>query len=45
MLNRIIAFSLKNKLVVALLTIAMVVWGVYNFIQLPIDAVPDITNN
>lgn len=45
MLNRIIAFSLKNKLVVALLTMAMVVWGVYNFIQLPIDAVPDITNN
>jgi heavy metal efflux system protein len=45
MLNKIIAFSLKNKLVVGLLTLAMAIWGVYNFIQLPIDAVPDITNN
>ena len=45
MLNRTISFSIRNKFVVGLLTLAMIVWGVYNFVQLPIDAVPDITNN
>lgn len=45
MLDRIIHFSIHNKLVVAILTLAMAVWGIYSLTQLPIDAVPDITNN
>ncbi|HRY99058.1 MAG TPA: CusA/CzcA family heavy metal efflux RND transporter, partial [Bacteroidales bacterium] len=45
MINSIIAFSLRNRMVIALLTLAMIGLGVYNFIRLPIDAVPDITNN
>lgn len=45
MLNKIIDFSIRNKLVVGLLTLALILWGAYNFVQLPIDAVPDITNN
>ncbi|WP_192823017.1 CusA/CzcA family heavy metal efflux RND transporter [Rufibacter sp. LB8] len=45
MLQKIIAFSIQNKLVVGLLTVALVAWGVYNVQRLPIDAVPDITNN
>ena len=45
MLDKIIIFSIKNKLVIGLLTIALIVWGFYSFIGLPIDAVPDITNN
>ncbi|MFC6996178.1 CusA/CzcA family heavy metal efflux RND transporter [Rufibacter roseus] len=45
MLQKIIAFSIKNKLVIGLLTVALVAWGVYNVQRLPIDAVPDITNN
>jgi cobalt-zinc-cadmium resistance protein CzcA len=45
MLNKTIAFSIRNKFVIGLLTIGLVIWGGYNFIQLPIDAVPDITNN
>ncbi|MBS1763806.1 MAG: CusA/CzcA family heavy metal efflux RND transporter [Bacteroidetes bacterium] len=45
MLDRIIAFSIKNKLVVALMTLALIVWGVWSATRLPIDAVPDITNN
>ena len=45
MLESIISFSLKNKLTVGLLTLALVFWGAYSFTQLPIDAVPDITNN
>lgn len=45
MLNRIIEFSIKNKLVIGLLTLIFVAWGIYSLNKLPIDAVPDITNN
>jgi cobalt-zinc-cadmium resistance protein CzcA len=45
MINKIIDFSLRNKLIIGILTLALVAWGVYNFTILPIDAVPDITNN
>ncbi|PID94556.1 MAG: CusA/CzcA family heavy metal efflux RND transporter [Bacteroidales bacterium] len=45
MLEKIIRFSIKNKLVVCLFTVALVVWGVWSATRLPIDAVPDITNN
>lgn len=45
MLNRIIRFSIKNKLVVALMVLILMVWGIYSLTRLPIDAVPDITNN
>nr|WP_121271144.1 CusA/CzcA family heavy metal efflux RND transporter [Pedobacter schmidteae] len=45
MLNKIIGFSVKNKLVVALFTIALLIYGVFELFKLPIDAVPDITNN
>ncbi|MBO9682091.1 MAG: CusA/CzcA family heavy metal efflux RND transporter [Flavisolibacter sp.] len=45
MLNRIIGFSVKNKLVVGLMVIALAVWGTYEVTRLPIDAVPDITDN
>ncbi len=45
MLNRIIAYSIQNKLVIALMTSALVIFGIYEATKLPIDAVPDITNN
>ncbi|WP_164112161.1 MULTISPECIES: CusA/CzcA family heavy metal efflux RND transporter [Sphingobacterium] len=45
MLNRIIEFSVRNKLVVGLMVLALIVVGVYQTTRLPIDAVPDITNN
>ncbi|WP_295125110.1 CusA/CzcA family heavy metal efflux RND transporter [uncultured Chitinophaga sp.] len=45
MLNRIIQFSIQNKLVIGLFTLALIIWGVYAVKKLPIDAVPDITNN
>jgi cobalt-zinc-cadmium resistance protein CzcA len=45
MLDKIIYYSIKNKLVVAFLAIALVIWGSYSLMQLPVDAVPDITNN
>ncbi len=45
MLNKIIEFSIKNKLIVGLFVIALIGYGSYQFTKLPIDAVPDITNN
>ncbi|MFN8393737.1 MAG: efflux RND transporter permease subunit [Bacteroidia bacterium] len=45
MLNTIIAFSIRNKALTGLGTVALIVWGLYALTQLPIDAVPDITDN
>ena len=45
MLNKIISFSIGNKLVVSLFVLSLVFWGVYETTRLPIDAVPDITDN
>ncbi|MGX5816634.1 CusA/CzcA family heavy metal efflux RND transporter [Chitinophaga lutea] len=45
MLNKIIGFSVRNKLIVALCTLALIVYGVFELFKLPVDAVPDITNN
>ena len=45
MLSKIIQFSIKNKLVVLLGLFALLLGGVYSISKLPIDAVPDITNN
>ncbi|WP_223584919.1 CusA/CzcA family heavy metal efflux RND transporter [Sphingobacterium sp. GVS05A] len=45
MLTKIIEFSVKNKLIVALLILALIGVGAYQVTKLPIDAVPDITNN
>lgn len=44
-MNSIINFSIKNKLIIGLCTLGLIVWGLYSVINLPIDAVPDITNN
>ncbi len=43
--DRIIHFSINNKLVIGFLTIGLIIWGVYSATHLPIDAQPDITNN
>ncbi len=45
MFDRLIHFSIHNKLIIGLLTAALVVWGGYSLAHLPIDAVPDITTN
>ena len=45
MINKIIAFSIKQKPVIGMLVIILILAGVYYSIKLPIDAVPDITNN
>ena len=45
MLNKIIEFSVRNKLIIGLFTFALIAYGAYQVTKLPIDAVPDITNN
>jgi cobalt-zinc-cadmium resistance protein CzcA len=45
MLNKIIGFSIRNKLLVGLAVLALIGWGSYEVTKLPIDAVPDITDN
>lgn len=45
MLDKIIYFSIRNKLIVGLFTVGLIVWGGYSLSRLSIDAVPDITNN
>ncbi|ABG58783.1 CusA/CzcA family heavy metal efflux RND transporter [Cytophaga hutchinsonii] len=45
MLDKIIHFSIKNKLIIGVFTLALIIWGCWSATKLPIDAVPDITNN
>jgi cobalt-zinc-cadmium resistance protein CzcA len=45
MLNKIIEFSVRNKLIVGLFVLALIGYGIFQASRLPIDAVPDITNN
>lgn len=45
MLKSIIGFSIRNKLIIGMFTLALIVYGAYSVTKLPIDAVPDITNN
>jgi cobalt-zinc-cadmium resistance protein CzcA len=45
MINSIISFSVKNKFIIVLFIIALIGWGTYSLTQLPIDAIPDVTNN
>lgn len=45
MLENIIRYSIKNKFAVGFFTLLLIVWGLWSLNRLPIDAVPDITNN
>ncbi|VFA44163.1 CusA/CzcA family heavy metal efflux RND transporter [Chryseobacterium indologenes] len=45
MLDNIIKFSIKNKLVIGIMTLLLIIWGSWSVTKLSIDAVPDITNN
>ena len=45
MFSKIINFSIKNKFIVLLFTVAIALVGLYSLSQIPIGAVPDVTNN
>src|SRR5262245_52919667 len=44
MLNRLLEFSVRQRVFVLLATVVLIGIGVYSALRLPIDAVPDITN-
>jgi cobalt-zinc-cadmium resistance protein CzcA len=45
MLDKLIYYSIHHKLMVAMFTLVIIIAGIYSIMRLPIDAVPDITNN
>ena len=45
MFNAIVRFSIRRKMFVALATLILLIGGVCAMLTLPVDAVPDITNN
>ena len=45
MINRIISFSVRNKFIIILFVLILTGWGIYSLTKLPVDAIPDITNN
>ena len=45
MIDKIISFSINNKLIIVLMVLGLIVWGGYSVARLPVDAVPDITDN
>jgi cobalt-zinc-cadmium resistance protein CzcA len=45
MLEKIIQYSVKNKLIVLLFSAGIVGFGLYSLSEIPIGAVPDVTNN
>ncbi len=45
MVEKLIAFSLKNRVIVLLLTAALFAYGLYSITKNPIDAIPDLSEN
>ena len=45
MISHVLSFSVHQRWLVALLTMAAAAFGVWSMTKLPIDAVPDITSN
>lgn len=44
MIDKIIEFSVRNRIVISIMVAIIVLWGAISYQQLPIDAVPDISN-
>lgn len=45
MINKIIAFSINNKFIIGLLTLALIGTGIWSMMTVNLGSVPDITNN
>ncbi|MEO2061347.1 MAG: CusA/CzcA family heavy metal efflux RND transporter [Christiangramia sp.] len=45
MINRIISFSINNKFIIGLLTLALIGTGIWSMSTVNLGSVPDITNN
>ncbi|MFW5626399.1 MAG: efflux RND transporter permease subunit [Segatella copri] len=45
MFQKLITYSIRHKLVIGVLSIALTIWGVWSLVHLPFDSTPDITDN
>ena len=45
MIDKLIGFSIRNKMIIGMFVLALIGWGVYSMKNLTVDAFPDITNN
>jgi heavy metal efflux system protein len=45
MIDKLIVFSVRNKLFISIMVLALMAWGSFSIAKLPIDAVPDVTGN
>ena len=45
MFQKLITYSIRHKLVIGVLSIALMVWGIWSLVHLPFDSTPDITDN
>ncbi len=45
MIEKIIEFSIRNRFIVILLALGVVMWGVYSVVNTPVDAIPDLSEN
>ena len=45
MFQKLITYSIRHKLVIGVLSIALAIWGVWSLMHLPFDSTPDITDN
>src|SRR5688572_23656226 len=45
MIEKILKFSIAHRILIVMITAVMASYGAYSLTKLPIDAVPDITNN
>ena len=45
MINKLISWSIRNRFIVAVITLALIGYGVYCIIKTPVDAIPDLSEN
>jgi Cu(I)/Ag(I) efflux system membrane protein CusA/SilA len=45
MINKLISWSIRNKVIVIILYLAMTTYGIYSVMKTPVDAIPDLSEN
>src|SRR6516165_945353 len=45
MIEKVIAYSIRNRFVVLIAAVALAAWGVYAVLHTPMDAIPDLGEN
>lgn len=45
MINKLISWSIRNRFIVAVITLALIGYGIYCIIKTPVDAIPDLSEN